>query len=204
MKLYYSPGACSLSPHIVLHELGLPHEVVKVDLKAKTTEDGRDFRTINPKGYVPTLELDDGSILTEGPAIVQYLADRKPEAGLAPANGTLSRYRLQEWLNFISTELHKQFSPLFNPATPPEVKDAQKTRLLDRYGLITRTLETQDYLLPEGFSVADAYLYTTMTWAPYVDVDLSGLPALARYKQRMEARPGVAATLAAERNAKKG
>lgn len=203
MKLYYSPGACSLSPHIVLHELGLPHDVVKVDLKAKTTEDGRDFRTINPKGYVPVLELDDGSVLTEGPAIVQYLADRKPEAGLAPANGTLPRYRMQEWLNFISTEIHKQFSPLFNPATPPEMAQAQKTRLTERFAFIARTLETQDYLLPEGFSVADAYLYTTLTWAPFVALDLSGLPALARYRARMEARPGVAATLAAERAAKK-
>lgn len=204
MKLYYSPGACSLSPHIVLHELGLPHDVVKVDLKTKQTSDGRDFRTINPKGYVPTLQLDDGTILTEGPAIVQYLADRKPELHLAPANGTLPRYQLQEWLNFISTELHKQFSPLFNPASSPEVMDAQKARLAERFALIAQTLDKQDYLLPSGFSVADAYLYTIITWAGYVGVDLSPWPALARYKARMEARPGVAATLAAERDAKKG
>ncbi|OIQ71282.1 glutathione S-transferase GST-6.0 [mine drainage metagenome] len=203
MKLYYSPGACSLSPHIVLHELGLPHEVVMVDLKTKQTSDGRDFRAINPKGYVPTLQLDDGTILTEGPAIVQYLADRKPEAGLAPANGTLPRYQLQEWLNFISTELHKQFSPLFNPASSAEVIAAQKARLADRYALIAQTLDRQDYLLPSGFSVADAYLYTVTTWAAYVGVDLSPWPSLARYKARMEARPGVAATLAAEREAKK-
>jgi glutathione S-transferase len=203
MKLYFSPGACSLSPHIVLNELGLPHDLVQVDLRGKRTADGRDFRTINPKGYVPVLEFDDGTVLTEGPAIVQYLADRKPEAGLAPANGTLPRYRLQEWLNFISTELHKQFSPLFNPATPTEVAAMQKARLADRFALIAQTLDRQDYLLPEGFSVADAYLYTVMTWAPAVAVDLSPWPALARYKARVEARPGVAATLAAERVAKK-
>ncbi len=203
MKLYFSPGACSLSPHIVLNELGLPHDLVQVDLRGKRTADGRDFRTVNPKGYVPVLELDDGTVLTEGPAIVQYLADRKPEAGLAPANGTLPRYRLQEWLNFISTELHKQFSPLFNPATPTEVAAMQKARLADRFALVAQTLDRQDYLLPEGFSVADAYLYTVMTWAPAVAVDLSPWPALARYKTRVEARPGVAATLAAEREAKK-
>jgi len=203
MKLYFSPGACSLSPHIVLHELGLPHDVVMVDLKTKQTADGRDFRTINPKGYVPTLELDDGTILTEGPAIVQYLADRKPELHLAPANGTLARYQLQEWLNFISTELHKQFSPLFNPASSADQIATQKARLAERFALIAQTLDKQDYLLPGGFSVADAYLYTVMTWAGYVGVDLSPWPALARYKARMEARPGVAATLAAERAAKK-
>ena len=203
MKLYFSPGACSLSPHIVLHELGLPHDGVKVDLKSKQTSDGRDFRAINPKGYVPTLELDDGTILTEGPAIVQYLADRKPELNLAPANGTLARYQLQEWLNFISTELHKQFSPLFNPASSADLVAAQKTKLADRFALIAQTLDKQDYLLPTGFSVADPYLYTVMSWAGYVGVDLSPWPALARYKTRMEARPGVAATLAAEREAKK-
>ena len=203
MKLYFSPGACSLSPHIVLHELGLPHDGVKVDLKSKQTSDGRDFRAINPKGYVPTLELDDGTILTEGPAIVQYLADRKPELHLAPANGTLARYQLQEWLNFISTELHKQFSPLFNPASSAELVAAQKARLADRFALIAQTLGQQDYLLPSGFSVADPYLYTVMSWAGYVGVDLSTWPALARYQARMEARPGVAATLAAEREAKK-
>ncbi|CUA99378.1 glutathione transferase GstA [Thiomonas bhubaneswarensis] len=203
MKLYFSPGACSLSPHIVLHELGLPFDGVKVDLKSKQTSDGRDFRTINPKGYVPTLELDDGTILTEGPAIVQYLADRKPELNLAPANGTLARYQLQEWLNFISTELHKQFSPLFNPASSAELVAAQKARLADRFALIAQTLDKHDYLLPSGFSVADAYLYTVMSWAGYVGVDLSPWPALARYQARMEARPGVAATLAAEREAKK-
>ncbi|MCE1163423.1 MAG: glutathione transferase GstA [Thiomonas sp.] len=203
MKLYFSPGACSLSPHIVLHELGLPHDGVKVDLKSKQTSDGRDFRAINPKGYVPTLELDDGTILTEGPAIVQYLADRKPELNLAPANGTLARYQLQEWLNFISTELHKQFSPLFNPASSADLVAAQKAKLADRFALIAQTLDKQDYLLPTGFSVADPYLYTVMSWAGYVGVDLSPWPALARYKTRMEARPGVAATLAAEREAKK-
>ena len=204
MKLYYSPGACSLSPHIVLHELGLPHDVVKVDLNTKQTDDGRDFRAINAKGYVPTLQLDDGTILTEGPAIVQYLADLKPAMQLAPANGTVARYQLQEWLNFISTELHKQFSPLFNPASSADLIAAQKAKLAERFALIDQTLGQQDYLLPSGFSVADAYLYTILTWAGFVGVDLSPWPALVRYKARMEARPGVAATLAAERDAKKG
>ncbi|MDD4885441.1 MAG: glutathione transferase GstA [Thiomonas sp.] len=204
MKLYYSPGACSLSPHIVLHELGLPHDVVKVDLNTKQTDDGRDFRAINAKGYVPTLQLDDGTILTEGPAIVQYLADLKPEMQLAPANGTVARYQLQEWLNFISTELHKQFSPLFNPASSADLIAAQKAKLAERFALIDQTLGQHDYLLPSGFSVADAYLYTILTWAGFVGVDLSPWPALMRYKARMEARPGVAATLAAERDAKKG
>ena len=204
MKLYFSPGACSLSPHIVLHELGLPHDGVKVDLKTKQTSDGRDFRTINPKGYVPTLQLDDGTILTEGPAIVQYLSDRKPEMHLAPANGTLARYQLQEGLNFVSTELHKQFSPLFNTASSADRIAAQKAKLAERFALIGQTLEQHDYLLPSGFSVADAYLYTILTWAGFVGVDLSPWPALVRYKARMEARPGVAATLAAEREAKKG
>jgi glutathione S-transferase len=204
MKLFYSPGACSLSPHIVLHELGLPHDVVKVDLKTKQTSDGRDFRTINPKGYVPTLQLDDGTILTEGPAIVQYLADRKPELHLAPVNGTLARYQLQEWLNFISTELHKQFSPLFNPASSADLIAAQKAKLAERFALIAQTLDQHDYLLPSGFSVADAYLYTMLPWADFVGLDLSPWPALVRYKARLEARPGVAATLAAEREAKKG
>ena len=203
MKLYFSPGACSLSPHIVLTELGLPVKTVKVDLRTKAMDGGGDFLAINPKGYVPVLQLDDGSILTEGPAIVQYLADRKPEAGLAPANGTMERYRLQEWLNFISTELHKQFSPLFNPDSTEAVNEAQKKRLSQRFAFIAQTLGKQDYLLPSGFSVADAYLYTVLTWAGFVGPDLAAWPALQAYMARMQARPGVAATLAAEREAKK-
>ena len=204
MKLYFSPGACSLSPHIVLTELGLPVEKVKVDLRTKAMDGGGDFRTINPKGYVPVLQLDDGSILTEGPAIVQYLADRKPEAHLAPPNGTMERYRLQEWLNFISTELHKQFSPLFNPDSSETVKEAQKKRLAERFDFVAQTLAKQDHLLPSGFSVADAYLFTVLTWAGFVGLDLAPWPALPAYLSRVQARPAVAATLAAERDTKKG
>ena len=203
MKLYFSPGACSLSPHIVLRELGLPFETVQVDLKTKRTSDGSDFWKINPKGYVPTLQLEDGAILTEGPAIVQYLADRKPNAGLAPANGSFARYRLQEWLNFISTELHKQFSPLFNPATPESVKQAQQERLAERFREIVAAMGGTPWLMGDAFTVADAYLYTVLTWAAYVGVDLAPFPALQAYMQRVEARPAVRATLAAERDAKK-
>ncbi len=203
MKLYFAPGACSLSPHIVLHELGLPVQTVKVDLGAKTLDGGGDFRAINPKGYVPVLELDDGSVLTEGPAIVQYLADRKPEAGLAPANGSIERYRLQEWLNFISTELHKQFSPLFNPQFPDSVKDLQKQRLQSRFDYLADTLSRQDYLMGAHFTVADAYLFTVLSWTGYVGMDLAAWPALQAYVQRVSQRPAVAATLQAERDAKK-
>ena len=203
MKLYFSPGSCSLSPRIVLSELGLPTDMVKVNLQTKTLDGGGDFRAINPKGYVPVLQLDDGSILTEGPAIVQYLADRKPDAGLAPANGSFARYRLQEWLNFISTELHKQFSPLFNPATPEPVKQAQQERLAMRFGEIVAAMGSAPWLMGDAFTVADAYLYTVLTWAAYVGVDLAPFPALQAYMQRVEARPAVRATLAAERDAKK-
>jgi len=203
MKLYFSPGACSLSPHIVLHELGLPFETVQVDLKTKRSGDGGDFWKVNPKGYVPTLQLDDGAILTEGPAIVQYLADRKPEAGLAPANGSFARYRLQEWLNFISTELHKQYSPLFNPNTPEPMKQAQRERLAMRFGEIVQAMGDAPWLMGEQFSVADAYLYTVLSWSRAVGVDLAAFPALQEYMRRVEARPAVQATLAAERNAKK-
>lgn len=203
MKLYFSPGACSLSPHIVLHELGLPFEAVQVDLKSKRLKDGADFWKINPKGYVPTLQLDDGAILTEGPAIVQYLADQKPTAGLAPANGTFARYRLQEWLNFISTELHKQFSPLFNPASSDAVKQAQQERLAERFREIVAAMGAAPYLMGDQFTVADAYLYTVLTWAGIVGVDLAPYPALQAFMKRVEARPAVKATLAAERAAKK-
>ena len=203
MKLYFSPGACSLSPHIVLHELGLPFEAVQVDLKTKRLKDGADFWKINPKGYVPALQIDDGAVLTEGPAIVQYLADQKPTAGLAPANGTFARYRLQEWLNFISTELHKQFSPLFNPASSDALKQAQQERLAERFREIVAAMGAAPYLLGDQFTVADAYLYTVLTWAGIVGVDLRPFPALQAFMQRVEARPAVKATLAAERVAKK-
>ena len=187
----------------MLREGGFDFALERVDLKTGVTEAGRDYKTINPLGYVPALELDDGEVLTEGPAIVQYLADLKPASGLAPANGSFARYRLQEWLNFISTELHKQFSPLFNPATPEPVKQAQQERLAMRFGEIVAAMGSAPWLMGDAFTVADAYLYTVLTWAAYVGVDLAPFPALQAYMQRVEARPAVRATLAAERDAKK-
>ncbi|GAB3361473.1 MULTISPECIES: glutathione transferase GstA [Giesbergeria] len=197
MKLYYSPGACSLSPHIVLHESGLPFEGVVASTKTHLLPDGTDFYTINPLGYVPVLELDNGERLREGPAIVQYLADQVPAKQLAPANGTLERYRLQEWLHFIGTEIHKGHSPLFAPGTPEDYKPLLRERLLSRFAWINEQLANKDYLLG-AFSVADAYLYTTTRWGQFVGVDISGLPHLVAFKQRMEARPGVQAALRAE------
>ena len=157
MKLYFSPGACSLSPHIVLRESGLPFEPVQTSTKTHKLQDGTDFYSINPKGYVPVLELDNGERLTEGPAIVQYIADQVPAKKLAPANGTFARARLQEWLNFITSEIHKGFSPLFNPAVPEEYKAMARTKLLDRYRWVDQQLEGRSYLMGDEFSVADAY-----------------------------------------------
>jgi glutathione S-transferase len=198
MKLYFSPGACSLSPHIVLHEAGLKHDAEKVDLRAKKTESGADFRAINPKGQVPALVLDDGSLLTEGPAIVQYLADLKPEAKLAPANGTMPRYRLQEWLNYISTEIHKQFTPLFLPTTPDAAKEAFAAKLMREFGFLDSELAKRNWLAGDSFSVADAYLFTVSNWAQYVKLDLSAYTNLLAYRKRVAARPGVQAALKAE------
>lgn len=203
MKLYFSPGACSLSPHIVLREAGLPFEAIKVDLATKTTADGADFRAVNPKGYVPTLQLDDGRILSEGPAIVQYLADLAPDRQLAPANGSWERYQLQEWLNFISTEIHKQFSPLFNAANPDSVKDAQKAKLAQRFAEISPLLEGQDYLTGSQFSVADAYLFTVLRWSKFFHIDLSQWQGIAKFVERVAARPAVAEALEFEAQAKK-
>ncbi|MFN9480717.1 MAG: glutathione transferase GstA [Betaproteobacteria bacterium] len=198
MKLYYSPGACSLSPHIVLREAGLPFTATKVDLKTKAMDDGGDFRKINEKGYVPTLQLDDGSILTEGPAIVQYVADQAPATGLAPANGTLARYHLQEWLNFISTELHKQFSPLFSPDSTDAVKDAQRAKIGGSFVYIVKKMGSQPYLTGDTFTVADAYLFTVLSWTKWVGIDLAQWPALAAYSARVAARPKVQEALKAE------
>jgi glutathione S-transferase len=198
MKLYYSRGACSLSPHIVLREAGLPFDLVAVDLKAKTFGDGGDFRAVNPKGYVPVLELDDGSRLTEGPAIVQYLADLAPAAGLAPANGSFERYRLQEWLNFISTEIHKQFSPLFDPTASDDVKTRQRDKLAARFDWLQTALGDNDYLMGSGFTVADAYLYTVLNWSRAMGIDLARWPALKSYTARIGERPAVDAALKAE------
>ena len=203
MKLYFAPGACSLSPHIVLRELGLPFDLVKVDLGAKKTSDGSDFKAINPKGYVPALLTDDGQVLTEGPALVQYLADRKPEAKLAPANGSFARYQLQEWLNFISTEIHKSFSPLFNPAMPDAAKEIYMAKLKQRFAELDVVLATQDFLTGAQFSVADAYLYTVLRWTTPFKIDLNQWPALARYFARVDTRPAVKAALDAEAAAKK-
>jgi glutathione S-transferase len=198
MKLYYSPGACSLSPHIVMREAGIPVELDKVDLQAKKTEQGADFRTINSKGYVPTLELPDGQRLTEGPAIVQYLADQAPTRGLAPANGTVERVRLQEWLNFISTELHKQFSTLFDPACENSLKARQIERLGTRLDWVCKQLGHRDYLMGSHFTVADAYLYTILSWSRHVGIDLAKWPSLSAYSDRVAQRPHVREALRAE------
>ena len=198
MKLYYSPGACSLSPHIVLRESGLPFTPVLASTKTHQLADGTDYYTINPLGYVPLLELDNGERLSEGPAIVQYIADLVPEKRLVPAAGTLARYRLMSWLNFISTELHKGFSPLFNPAMPEEAKALARTRLVDRMGWVNTQLEGKTFLMGEHFSVADAYLFVVASWAKHVAVDLSALAHLNAFSARVAARPAVQEALRAE------
>jgi glutathione S-transferase len=198
MKLYYSPGACSLSPHIVATEAGIPIELEKVDLAKHQTASGKDFMAINPKGYVPTLQLDDGSVLTEGPAIVQYLADQKPASGLAPANGTPDRYRVQEWLNFIGTELHKNFGPLFNPATPDAVKESSKANIAKRLAYLNDQLANRQYLMGNNFTVADAYAFTIVNWTNFVKIDLKPYPNVAAYMGRVGARPKVQETLKSE------
>jgi glutathione S-transferase len=198
MKLYYAPGACSLSPHIVAREAGIAIELEKVDLGAHKTEKGQDYLTVNPKGYVPALRLDDGSILTEGPAIVQYLADQKPASKLAPAAGTIDRYRLQEWLTFIGTELHKNFGPLFNKATPDTVKAAAKTNIGKRLSYLNEQLAKRQFLLGDTFTAADAYAFTILNWTNFVGMDLKGYPNLAAYTARIAARPKVQEALKAE------
>ncbi len=199
MKLYYSPGACSLSPHIVLHESGLAFDAILAPTKTKLLPDGSDYRKINPHGYVPLLELDDGERIAEGPAIVQYLADQVPEKHLAPPNGTLARTRLQQWLNFIATELHKGgFGPFFNPAANDEFKAAVRERLLLRLRAVDDALAGKNYLLGDAFSVADAYLFVVTNWARHVGVDLTPYTHLLAFRQRMSARPAVQAALKAE------
>lgn len=198
MKLYYAPQACSLAPHIVLRELDLPFEPVRVDNRSKQTASGADFLAINPKGYVAALELDNGEVLTEGPAILQYLADLRPEAKLAPLNGTFERVRLQEWLNFVSTEIHGGLGWLFNAQFPEEVKTLIKEKLFKRFAVLCQTLERQDYLLADGFSVADAYLFTVLRWAPLFAIELDRWPALVRFQARVDLRPAVRAALAVE------
>jgi len=198
MKLYFSPGACSLSPHIVAREAGLPVTLVRVDTKGKKTIAGDDYLSINGKGYVPLLELDDGTRLTEGPAIVQYLADRAPLKKLAPANGTIERYQLQEWLNFITSELHKQFSPLFDPSMPEDAKAKFRDKIAARFDWIVAQLGDKPYLTGEDFTVADAYLFTVANWTKYTGIDLARWPVLQAYMARVAARHDVQAALKAE------
>jgi glutathione S-transferase len=191
MKLYYSPGACSLSPHIALLEAGLPYDLVKVDLKAKKLENGDDFLKINPKGQVPALGLDNGEMMTEGPVIIQMIADQASAKNLAPAKDSPERYRLQEMLNFITTELHKNFSPLFNPAIPDEVKAFFKDRITGKFKYLDSQLAGKDYLMGKQFSVADGYLFTMLRWAEAHKFDLSAMTNLMAYKDRIAARPMV-------------
>ena len=198
MKLYYSPGACSLSPHIALQEAGLAYTPVLASTKSHKLQDGTDYYTINALGYVPVLELDNGERLREGPAIVQYIADQVPDKQLAPANGTLARYRLQEWLTFIGTELHKGFSPLFNPATPEDYKPMVRERLLQRLQWVDGQLAGKQDLMGDQFTVADGYLFTVTNWTQPTKLDISGLANLAAYRERVGARPAVQAAMKAE------
>jgi glutathione S-transferase len=198
MKLYYSPGACSLSPHIALHEAGLAHELVKVDLKEKKTETGEDFAKINPKNQVPALMLDSGELLTEGPVIVQVIADKAAGKNLAPANGTDERYKMQEWLNFTTSELHKNFSPLFNPSIPDDVKKFFADRIIGKFKYTDSQLADRDYLMGKQFTVADGYLFVMLAWADRMKLDLSGFKNLMAFKARVAARPNVQAALKME------
>jgi glutathione S-transferase len=197
MKLYFSRGACSLHPHIALCETGLPFTLERVDLRAHKTHDGKDYYAINPKGYVPALQLDDGSILTEGAVIDQYIADRKPEAKLLPPAGTMDRYRVQEWLNFIASEIHKSFSPLF--AGPEEAKEPARARVSKRFDFVAHELDARPYLVGNSFTVADAYLFNMLTWTKFTGIDLAKWPALQAFFARVHERPAVLAALAAEK-----
>jgi glutathione S-transferase len=198
MKLYYAPGACSLAPHIVARELGIDLELVKVDTKTKAVASEGDFWAVNPKGYVPALELDDGAILTEVSALLQYLADRKPESGLVPKAGSMERYRLLELLGYIATEIHKGYGPLWYPATPEDVKASTRAALRRRYAYIEGLLVGRPYLLGDEFSVADAYLYTVTNWSRTAKVDLTEFADLLAFQKRVAARPAVQAALKAE------
>ncbi|RQW77549.1 MAG: glutathione transferase GstA [Methylococcus sp.] len=198
MKFYYTPGACSLASHIVLREAGYGFGLVKVDLATHKTEHGDDFLAINPKGYVPALQFLDGSVLTENQVILQYLADHKPQAGLAPETGTMARYRLMEWLAFIATELHKGFGPLWNPNAPTETRQAALDQLSKRFDFVEKELGNQHYLTGEHFTIVDAYLFTVLSWCAYHHIDLSPWPRLAAFQKRVAERPAVAAALHAE------
>lgn len=198
MKLYYSAGACSLSPHIALEEAGLKYEAISAPTKTKVLPDGSDYRKVNPLGYVPYLVLDDGTGFSEGPAIVQYIADQAPAKKLAPPNGTVARYQLQSLLNLIGTEIHKGFGPLFNPAMPDEAKQISKAKLLERLQYVDGLLAGKQYLMGDDFTVADGYLFTVTNWAKPLGIDLSGFKNLVAYRERVGARPAVQAAMKAE------
>ena len=198
MQLYFSPGACSLASHITLREAGLTADLKRADLKAKKLEDGSDYLAINSKGSVPALKLDNGQILTEGVAIMQYLADQKPESGLAPKNGTFERYRVQEWLNFITSEVHKSFSPLWNPALDPAVKAYASENLFKKLDWVNSQLAGKKYLTGDTFTIADAYLFTVVNWTNVLGIDLVKWPALKEYQARVAARPKVQEAMSAE------
>src|SRR5215212_3270769 len=198
MKLYYSPGACSLSPHMALLEAGLPYDLVKVDLRAKKLENGEDYLKVNPKGQVPALGLDNGELMTEGPVIVQMIADKAAGKNLAPARDSADRYKLQEWLNFISTELHKNFGPMFSPVLADEAKAFFKDRVMGKFKYLDGALAGRDYLMGKQFTVADGYLFTMLSWADRMKFDLSALPNLLAYKSRVAARPKVQEALTKE------
>lgn len=207
MKLYFSPGACSFAPHIVLHEAEIEHEAIYVaqhptEFKLGQLKDGTDFYTINPLGYVPVLELDDGTRLTEGPAIVQYIADQAPEKNLAPPAGSIQRAQMQSWLNFISTELHKGMAPLFNPKTPAEFRSMALEKLKSRLAWVDGELAGKQYLMGENFSVADPYLFTVTNWLDNLKVDISGLGNLQAFRARMKQRPSVQAALEMEKKSR--
>lgn len=198
MKLYYAPGACSLSPHIVLREAGATFDLSKVDFSNRKTAEGEDFNSINPKGAVPALRLDDGEVLTEGAAIVQYIADKQGATQLAPAAGTKERVRLQEWLNFIASEVHKGFSPLFNPKTPEEYRAIVRENLAKKFAYLDKVLASRDYLMSKSFTIADAYLFTIMNWRHMHKVDIAAYKNLSAYLDRVGARPKVREAMQAE------
>ena len=198
MKLYYSPGACSLASHIALHESGLPFVIDKLNVPTKTTASGEDFMRINPKGYVPTIQLDDGNVLTEGAVILQYIADQSPASGLAPQQGSMERYRLQEWLNFIAAEIHKSYSPLFNKAASEDVKANARNMLNRRLPVVEKRLAEHPYLMGANFTVADAYLFVVLSWSTKVGFDLSPYPKIKDYLTTIATRPAVLAAMKAE------
>ena len=198
MKLYFSPGACSLAPHILLNEAGYAYETEKVDLAAKKTASGGDFFAINPKGYVPAIALDDGQLVTEVQVILRYLADQKPQSGLMPKPGTMERVRAEEWLNFVASEMHKSYGPIFRPTTPEEYKTLSRAYIARRLAILEKQLAGNQYVLGDKFSAADAYAFTILRWSGFTKVDLTPFPSIVAYMARMEARPKVHQTLQEE------